>query len=247
MLKLYIERGKKGVSKQVKSKQRVAEHGEVFTAEKEVKAMCDLVSQECERIDSRFLEPACGNGNFLAEILSRKLATVKKLYKSNSYDYERYSVIAVSSIYGVDIMQDNTKECRNRLYAIWNKEYKSICKKQCNEDTRKSVEYILEKNILCGNALSLMCVDENQQDTDVPIIFPEWSLILGTKLKRRDFRLDVMLKAGEKPKNSKQQSLFDEKEELSRYLSQNPVTGEYMAEPIYEYPPMNYRRIWENA
>ncbi len=247
MLKLYIERGKKGVSKQVKSKQRVAEHGEVFTAEKEVKAMCDLVSQECERIDSRFLEPACGNGNFLAEILSRKLATVKKLYKSNSYDYERYSVIAVSSIYGVDIMQDNTKECRNRLYAIWNKEYKSICKKQCNEDTRKSVEYILEKNILCGNALSLMCVDENQQDTDVPIIFPEWSLILGTKLKRRDFRLDVMLKAGEKPKNSKQQSLFDEKEELSRYLSQNPVTGEYMAEPICEYPPMNYRRIWENA
>ena len=235
------------MSKQMKSKQRVAEHGEVFTAEREVKAMCDLVSQECDRIDSRFLEPACGNGNFLTEIISRKLATVKRLYKRNPYDYERYSVVAVSSIYGVDIMQDNTEECRKRLYKIWNKEYTLVCKKQCNDETRKSVEYILSKNILCGNALTLMCVDENQQDTSIPIIFPEWSLMLGTKLKRRDFRLDVMLKAGEKPKNVKQQSMFNRQDEINQYLSQNPVTGEYMAEPICEYPPINYRRIWENG
>ena len=235
------------MSKQMKSKQRVAEHGEVFTAEREVKAMCDLVSQECDRIDSRFLEPACGNGNFLTEIITRKLATVKRLYKRNPYDYERYSVVAVSSIYGVDIMQDNTEECRKRLFKIWNKEYTLVCKKQCNDETRKSVEYILSKNILCGNALTLMCVDENQQDTSIPIIFPEWSLMLGTKLKRRDFRLDVMLKAGEKPKNVKQQSMFDRQDEINQYLSQNPVTGEYMAEPICEYPPINYRRIWENG
>ena len=235
------------MSKQMKSKQRVAEHGEVFTAEREVKAMCDLVSQECDRIDSRFLEPACGNGNFLTEIITRKLATVKRLYKRNPYDYERYSVVAVSSIYGVDIMQDNTEECRKRLYKIWNKEYTLVCKKQCNDETRKSVEYILSKNILCGNALTLMCVDENQQDTSIPIIFPEWSLMLGTKLKRRDFRLDVMLKVGEKPKNVKQQSMFDRQDEINQYLSQNPVTGEYMAEPICEYPPINYRRIWENG
>ena len=235
------------MSKQMKSKQRVAEHGEVFTAEREVKAMCDLVSQECDRIDSRFLEPACGNGNFLTEIITRKLATVKRLYKRNPYDYERYSVVAVSSIYGVDIMQDNTEECRKRLYKIWNKEYTLVCKKQCNDETRKSVEYILSKNILCGNALTLMCVDENQQDTSIPIIFPEWSLMFGTKLKRRDFRLDVMLKAGEKPKNVKQQSMFNRQDEINQYLSQNPVTGEYMAEPICEYPPINYRRIWENG
>ena len=235
------------MSKQMKSKQRVAEHGEVFTAEREVKAMYDLVSQECDRIDSRFLEPACGNGNFLTEIITRKLATVKRLYKRNPYDYERYSVVAVSSIYGVDIMQDNTEECRKRLYKIWNKEYTLVCKKQCNDETRKSVEYILSKNILCGNALTLMCVDENQQDTSIPIIFPEWSLMLGTKLKRRDFRLDVMLKAGEKPKNVKQQSMFNRQDEINQYLSQNPVTGEYMAEPICEYPPINYRRIWENG
>lgn len=101
---------------QVKSKQRVAAHGEVFTAEREVKAMCDLVAQECDRIDSRFLEPACGNGNFLAEIANRKLATVRKLYKSNPYDFERYSVLAISRQYGVDIIAYKEAETLSRMY-----------------------------------------------------------------------------------------------------------------------------------
>jgi len=100
------------VTKQVKSKQRVTDHGEVFTAEREVIAMCDLVKQETERIDSRFLEPACGDGNFLAEVLSRKLAIVKKKYKRSAYDYERNSLLGVSSIYGVDILIDNVIACR---------------------------------------------------------------------------------------------------------------------------------------
>lgn len=233
------------MSPQTKSKQRVRDHGEVFTAEREVKAMCDLVKDECERIDSRFLEPACGNGNFLAEILTRKLATVKKLYKSNPYDYERYAVLAVSSIYGVEILADNAEECRKRLFELWNKEYTGICKKSANDETRDAVRYILSKNILCGNALTLMCVDENQKDTDVPIVFPEWSL-LGTKLKRRDFRLDVMLKAGDKPQGE-QTSLFDMPDDIRRYLSVNPVTKEYMAEPICEYPPVHYRKVPENG
>ena len=233
------------MSPQTKSKQRVRDHGEVFTAEREVKAMCDLVKDECERIDSRFLEPACGNGNFLAEILTRKLATVKRLYKSNPYDYERYAVLAVSSIYGVEILADNAEECRKRLFELWNKEYTAICKKSANDETRDAVRYILSKNILCGNALTLMCVDENQKDTDVPIVFPEWSL-LGTKLKRRDFRLDVMLKAGDKPQGE-QTSLFDMPDDIRRYLSVNPVTKEYMAEPICEYPPVHYRKVQENG
>lgn len=233
------------MSPQTKSKQRVRDHGEVFTAEREVKAMCDLVKDECERIDSRFLEPACGNGNFLAEILTRKLATVKKLYKSNPYDYERYAVLAVSSIYGVEILADNAEECRKRLFELWDKEYTAICKKSANDETRDAVRYILSKNILCGNALTLMCVDENQKDTDKPIVFPEWSL-LGTKLKRRDFRLDVMLKAGDKPQGE-QTSLFDMPDDIRRYLSVNPVTKEYMAEPICEYPPVHYRKVQENG
>ena len=201
--------------------------------------MCDLVSQECDRIDSRFLEPACGDGNFLAEILKRKLARVKKLYKSSVYDFERYSILAVSSIYGVDIMLDNTKDCRARLYEIWDNEYRSVCKKDCNNETREAVVYILSQNILCGNALSLMQVDEKQNDTDNPIIFPEWSLI-GTKLKRRDFRLDVLLKTKDKPQED---NLFGD--ELSEHLSINPVTGEYMAEPVHIYPAIHYKKIKE--
>ena len=229
------------VKDQIKSKERVRDQGEVFTNEREVKAMCDLVAQECDRLDSRFLEPACGDGNFLAEVLTRKLNRCKQLYKRNPYDYERYSVLAVSSIYGVDIMQDNAQECRQRLYELWNKEYEAVCKKNSNNEARECVKYILKQNILCGNALTLMQVDEKQQDTDLPIIFPEWSLLLGTKLKRRDFRLDVLLKANDKPEN--QRSLLDD--ELSKYLSINPVTGEYMPEPIREYPAVHYKKITE--
>ena len=231
---------------QTKSKKRIREHGEVFTNEREVKAMCDLVAQECDRIDSRFLEPACGNGNFLAEILSRKIATVKRLYKSNPYDYERYSVLAITSIYGVDILSDNVEECRERLFKLWDKEYKNVCKKATNDETRQAVKYILSKNVLCGNALTLMQVDENQQDLDLPIIFPEWSLMLGTKLKRRDFRLDVMLKVNEKSKSG-QPSLSDIPLEIRGYISINPTTKEYMAEPICEYPPVHYRKVQENG
>lgn len=228
---------------QTKSKKRVRDHGEVFTAEREVKAMCDLVKDETERIDSRFLEPACGTGNFLEEILTRKLAVVKKLYKSKPYDYERYAVLAATGIYGVELLADNVRECRERLFELWNKEYTAVCKKSANDETREAVKYILSKNILCGNALTLMCVNENQKDTDTPIIFPEWSL-LGAKLKRRDFRLDVMLKAGDKP-NRGQSSMFEE--DIYKYLSVNPVTGELMAEPICEYPPVHYRRVQENG
>ncbi len=240
--KIYFQMEKS----QTKSKERVRDHGEVFTAEREVKAMCDLVAQECDRIDSRFLEPACGDGNFLAEILTRKLATVKKLYKSNPYDYERYSVLAVTSVYGVDILADNVAECRERLFKLWDKDYKSVCKKAVTQETREAVKYILSKNILCGNALTLMCVDENQKDTETPIIFPEWSLMLGTKLKRRDFRLDVMLKANDKPKNG-QPSLFDIPENIRKYITLNPMTKEYMPLPICEYPPVHYRRVQENG
>ena len=115
---------------QVKSKQRVADHGEVFTAEREVNAMLDLVKQETERIDSRFLEPACGDGNFLAEILRRKLAVVKRKYRKSPIDYEKNAVLAATSIYGVDILQDNVDACRERMFEIWDKEYKAVLKKK---------------------------------------------------------------------------------------------------------------------
>lgn len=231
---------------QIKSRKRVQEQGEVFTAEKEVKAMCDLVSNMCDDYSKRFLEPACGDGNFLVEIVTRKLKALRRTYGRSAYDFERLSVFAMTTVYGVDILYDNVEECRNRLYGLWEKQYKAVCKNEIKEETKLAVKYILSQNILCGNALTLMCVDENQEDTETPIIFPEWSLILGTKLKRRDFRLDVLLKVGEKPQKNKQLSFKNSKDDdIYRYLSQNPVTGEYIAEPINEYMPVDYRRIYK--
>ena len=125
--------------RQVKSRKRVADHGEVFTAEREVNAMLDLVKQETERIDSRFLEPACGDGNFLAEILRRKLNAVDARYKKSAADYEKYAVLAAASIYGVDILQDNVEECRKRLFEIWDKEYTANCKGECRDECRDAV------------------------------------------------------------------------------------------------------------
>ena len=130
---------------QVKSKKRVADYGEVFTNPREVNAMLDLVKQETERIESRFLEPACGTGNFLAEILRRKLAVAKRRYKRSPSDYERMSFIAVTSIYGIELLRDNVDECRERLFKIWDSEYKAICKKERSDECREAVRYVLEK------------------------------------------------------------------------------------------------------
>lgn len=225
------------MEKQVKSKQRVAEHGEVFTNEREVRAMCDLVSQECDRIDSRFLEPACGNGNFLAEILKRKLEVVKNRYKKSADDYEKYSVIAVTSIYGVELLSDNAQECRQRLFDIWNKEYTKNCK-TANDICRDIVRFILSRNILCGNALTM------RTDDDKEIIFSEWSLVTGDKIKRRDFRLDVLLKENDDEDNySMNFSLFDDTVENSNYWEIDPVTNEVIPKPVKEFPLTDYRRL----
>lgn len=188
------------MSSQVKSKQRVSDHGEVFTADREVQAMCDLVKQETERIDSRFLEPACGDGNFLAEILNRKLLIVKKKYKKSAYDWERNSLLAIGSIYGVDILADNAQACRDRLYAIWEKEYKTVCKKDCNDQTKAAARFILQKNIVCGNALTLNCVDDKQQDTSEPIVFSEWTFPFNdARIQRKDYTFAELVNA-EEPK-----------------------------------------------
>ncbi len=175
------------MSSQVKSKQRVEKHGEVFTNPREVNAMLDLVKRETERIDSRFLEPACGDGNFLSEVLRRKLAVVNKRYGKSQLEYERYTFVAVSSIYGVDIMQDNVGECRERLFGIVNKQYTRKFKENCKPEFRDAIHYLLNKNILCGDALTLTKSDGS------PIVFPEWSLVTGSKIKRRDFTFDSLL------------------------------------------------------
>lgn len=198
--------------KQIKSRKRVVDHGEVFTNEREVKAMCDLVKNETERIDSRFLEPACGDGNFLAEILTRKLDIVKKRYRRSSIDYEKNSLLAVSSLYGVDIMMDNVLECRERLFKIWDKQYKLVCKTDCSDDMRDSIKFILSKNIVCGNALTLCEVDENGKDTENPILFSEWGFVTGLQLSRSEYTFADILKQNEETKTDGQQSLLSDGE-----------------------------------
>ena len=218
---------------QIKSKERIRNHGEVFTAEREVKAMCDLVKDETNRIDSRFLEPACGDGNFLAEILTRKLAIVRKKYAKSHLDYEKNAVLAASSIYGVDILQDNVLACRERIFGIWDKEYTSVCKHDSNNETREAVKYIFSRNIVCGNALTLMCVDENGNDTDYPIVFSEWAFITGSQLQRCDYTFADLLAQDDKKQKTKQQSMFD---------SQPSDEGKFLKRYI-----SHYRKVQENG
>lgn len=221
---------KQKANKQIKSRKRVVDHGEVFTNEREVKAMCDLVNNETQRIDSRFLEPACGDGNFLAEILDRKLAVVKKKYRRSVMDFEKNSLLAVSSLYGVDIMMDNVIACRERLFKIWDKQYKAVCKKECSEDMRDSIRFILSKNIVCGNALTLHEVDENGNDTENPILFSEWGFVTGPQLSQSEYTFDEILKQNENPKQDTnvQESLFDN----------NNGEGKFVYRSV-----MNYKRL----
>lgn len=227
-------------AKQVKSKQRVADHGEVFTAEREVKAMCDLVADECLRIDSRFLEPACGDGNFLAEILSRKLDVVTRRYKKSPYDYERNALLALGSLYGVELLQDNVIACRARLFNLWNGRYeKAVKKKDRNEDVLESARYILEKNIICGNALTLHEVDEDGADTDIPIIFSQWAFATGPMMKREDYMFEELLHQNDTSLSNK------ESEQLTLDFGANEEKVDDEGTLIEVYPPKHYRRLKE--
>lgn len=174
---------------QVVSKKRVADHGEVYTSNREVNAMLDLVKSETERIESRFLEPACGTGNFLTEILERKLRIVESRYNKSQLEYERNAVLAVSSIYGIDILEDNVQQCRQRLFGIFDLNYLRLFKSKTNDNCRESVRYILERNIIHGDALSLKTGGDNPK----PIVFSEWSPVNGSMLKRRDFTFHGLL------------------------------------------------------
>ena len=209
---------------QVISKRRVADHGEVFTAKREVKAMLDLVKQETERIESRFLEPACGAGNFLVEILGRKLKVVELRYGKSQLDYERYAILAVSSIYGIDILEDNVQECRERLFTILNEKYSNLFKDKCKNDCRNSVKFILAKNIIWGDALTLSTAAEKPS----PIVFSEWSLVNGSMIKRREFSFHELLYNAQ----MKEYPLFSD-------------LGEdvFIPEPEKEYPLTHFLRI----
>lgn len=222
-------------SNQIKSKQRVAERGEVFTAEREVNAMLDLVENECLRPDSRFLEPACGDGNFLSAILKRKLGEISKKYKKSPRDYEKQAIVAISSLYGVDIMNDNVEACCERLFSIWDEAYTAHCGADASDETREAAKFIISRNIINGNALTLMCVDAQGKDTSAPIVFSEWTLINGTQMQRSDYTMADLLLYNDTSKNDNMGNLFalteDQKEEggifLERYITHYKKVQEY--------------------
>lgn len=208
---------------QIVSKERVTDRGEVFTAEREVNAMLDLVSQEAERFDARFLEPACGNGNFLAPILKRKLGILKRRYAKSQIEFERYGVIAVGSIYGIDIDEDNVRSCRHRLLTIFMDTYSSLFRVGYNRAYVEAVTCIFEKNIILGDARTLKTIGGQ------PITFSEWSLISGSMIKRRDFTFEELL-----PKTEKQTGLF------AKTIVSDTGKSVYIPIPTGEYPVVHY-------
>lgn len=151
--------------------------------------MLDLVRSETERIDSRFLEPACGTGNFLLEVLRRKMAVVSYRYAKNQPEWERYAVLAVSSVYGVDILPDNVRECRQRLLVLFEETYAAQFPHSGKAECERAVRHIVALNILWGDALSMKTPDA----AAVPIRFAEWSAVNGNLIKRRDYTLANLL------------------------------------------------------
>lgn len=212
------------MEKQVVSKKRVSDHGEVYTGRREVNAMLDLVKQETERIESRFLEPACGKGNFLTEILERKLCVVESRYSKNQLDYERNAVIAVSSVYGIDILEDNIVECRRRLWNIFDKAYSRLYKKSARDGCRKTITYILDRNIILGDALTLRTVGQPPKS----IVFSEWSPVIGSMIKRRDFTFHGLLAHAE----HKELPLFSDLGEDA-----------FVPEPKKDHPLIHFLRV----
>ena len=228
------------MAEQVKSKQRVADHGEVFTNEREVNAMLDMVKQETERIDSRFLEPACGDGNFLAEILRRKLNVVSQRYGRNPHDWEKYAFIAVGSIYGVELLPDNATDCRARLLTIVEGPWTKAVKAGGDPRFLDAIRYVLSLNILNGDALTMLDAKGN------PIIFSEWSLVTGDKVKRRDFRLDEMLEGNVQQNESL--SLFGDIAEDGEINPRSEweydeETQAFIPKPITEYPLTSFYEV----
>lgn len=202
---------------QIKSRQRVAQHGEVFTNPREVNAMLDLVRDESFRLDSRFLEPACGDGNFLIEILRRKLSLLSSVKSSTEWEFN--SLIAVGSCYGIELLEDNAEACRERLYREVEGQMGRIGDLG---DFGKSLRYMLQKNIVCGDALTYRTADGK------PITFCEWTPIAGSmQFARRDFQFDFLVN------QTHQYSLFDEQGEARSF-----------DEPVRSYPPMHYTQLF---
>jgi len=198
----------------IKSKRRVADHGEVFTPRWLVEKMLDLVKGESERIDSRFLEPACGSGNFLVPVLQRKLASVEARYGTSEFEKRHYALLAVMCTYGVELLADNIAECRANLLEVF-AEYLNL---EQTDELYLAATYVLSQNLVHGDALS-MCAHDGE-----PITFAEWGYLGKGKFQRRDFRFDVLM----------QMSSFSRESSLFAHLGKHEVF-----QPTKAHPPIS--------
>ncbi len=214
-------KGDSAVSDLIKSKKRVADHGEVFTPDWLVEKMLDLVKQETERIDSRFLEPACGSGNFLVPVLERKLAAVDKRYKTSEFERLHHAFLGLMCIYGVELLADNAEECRKNLLAVFSKHLKL----NADSTVARAAYEVLAVNIVQGDALSL------KDHAGNPIVFSEWAYLGKGIFNRRDFKYDELL----------QMSSFGEG---TIFAAMQP--DEIFA-PVRDYPPMKISDIAKNV
>ncbi len=197
----------------MKSKQRVADHGEVFTPAWMVEAMLDLVKGETERIDSRFLEPACGDGNFLVQILRRKLAAVESKYGRSDFERRHYALLALMCIYGIELLSDNIADCRANLLAIF-AEFLHLAP---TDDLYRAAFHVLSQNLVHGDALTL------RAQGNLPITFAEWGYLGKGRFQRRDFRYDSLT----------QSSAFSAEDSLFSHLGKHEIFT-----PAKTYPPM---------
>lgn len=165
-----------------KTKQRVADHGEVFTPEWMVEEMLDLVKDETERIDSRFLEPACGSGNFLVKVLLRKLGAVKAKYSKSEFESRNYALLGMMCIYGIELLDDNISECRENLLDV----FAQYLQLDTADDLLHAAHHVLSVNLVHGDAMKMTTVE------GAPITFAEWGYLGKGKFQRRDFRLDML-------------------------------------------------------
>lgn len=204
--------------KLTKSKQRIADHGEVFTPAWMVEAMLDLVKGETERIDSRFLEPACGSGNFLVQILQRKLAAVELKYGKSDFERQHYALFGVMCLYGIELLPDNIVECRANLLEI----FSEYLKLDPDDDLYRAAFYVLSQNLVHGDALTM------KSHSGEAICFAEWGYLGKGKFQRRDFRLDALT----------QSSAFSEEGSL---FAQPGIQDIFT--PDRTYPPMNVREL----
>lgn len=202
----------------VKSKRRVADHGEVFTPPWLVEKMLDLVKSETERIDSRVLEPACGSGNFLVPVLQRKLAAVEAKYGKSAFEKRQYALLAVMCTYGIELLADNIGECRANMLEVF-ADYLSLDE---TDELYRAASRVLSQNLVHGDALTMLTDDGS------PITFAEWGYLGKGKFQRRDFRFEVLT----------QMSSFTREGSLFAHLGNHEIFT-----PIKEYPPITAREL----